>query len=322
MIGSQGASLAESVDLRHGVVVRAYGKFFDVVLDDGTPLLCTSKGSLKRERRKTDLIAVGDEVMVVPLDDGEGQIEAVLPRRSVLSRLARHTTDTEQVILANPDQVLFIFSVRDPEPHVRMLDRFLVLAEIRHLPARIGVTKMDLDVPLSAEQPSLAHALFGVYEAVYPVHYLSVRTGEGIDDLREALAGTITAVAGPSGVGKSSLLNALDPSEHRAVGEISAATGKGRHTTIATQLRPLAGYPGTFLADTPGMRALSLRGIPSDEVDECFPELRPYLGTCFYSDCSHLHEPKCAVLAALEEGAIPRERYESYAAMRRGESLD
>ena len=130
--------------------------------------------------------------------------------------------------------------------------------------------------------------------------YLSAKTGQGIDELRQALNGKITAVAGPSGVGKSSLLNVLDPTRDRAVGAISAATGKGRHTTTATVLHRIPGEAQTFVADTPGIRALSLQGVASDELDQFFPEMRPFLGQCRYADCSHLSEPGCAVRAAVE----------------------
>lgn len=302
-----------------GVVVRAYGKFFDVQLrDEARVLLSTVKGTLRRERRRTDLVAVGDRVRVVDVGSGEGQIEAVEPRDRVLARRARLTDDVEQVILANPDQALFVFAVREPDPHPRMLDRFLVLAESRGLPAMIGINKIDLDDP-DGVGDSRAKELFGVYEPVYPVHYLSAVTGEGVEALRADLAGKVTAVAGPSGVGKSSVLNVLDPDRRRSVGSISAATGKGRHTTIATELHRLPGPDSTFVADTPGIRALALHGVAPDDVDACFPELRPYLGECFYHDCTHLHEPGCAVRAALDNGAIPVVRYESYAALRRGD---
>jgi ribosome biogenesis GTPase len=312
-----------SPDALPGVVVRAYGKWFDVQLrDEPRRLLSTVKGTLKRERRRTDLVAVGDRVRVLDVGAGEGQIEAVEPRVRVLARRARLTDDVEQVILANPDQALFLFAVREPEPHRRMLDRFLVLAESRDLPAMIGVNKVDLGLPGGPDGVSLARSLFGDYEAVYPVFYLSAATGHGLDALRPALAGKVTAVAGPSGVGKSSLLNALDPARERAVGAVSTATGKGRHTTIATELHPIPGPPGTFVADTPGIRALALHGVAPDEFDTCFPELRPYLGRCFYPDCTHLHEPGCAVRDALAEGAIPPARYESYAALRRGDTDD
>jgi ribosome biogenesis GTPase len=302
-----------------GVVVRAYGKFFTVKLADGRELLSTVKGLLKRHRRGTDLIAVGDKVLVRDVGEGEGRIEAVVPRTRTLSRLARHTDDVEQVILANPDQALFLFAVRDPEPHLRLLDRFLVMAESRELPALIGVNKMDLDTASADGGPSLARSLFGRYERIYPVYYLSAKTGQGIDRLRQPLEGKITAVAGPSGAGKSSLLNVLDPTRERAVGAISAATGKGRHTTTATVLHRIPGEAQTFVADTPGIRALALQGIETDELDQLFPEMRPFLGECRYADCSHLIEPGCAVREAVDAGEISRERYESYASLRRGD---
>lgn len=302
-----------------GVVVRAYGKFFDVQLrDSDRALLSTIKGTVKRERRRTDLVAVGDRVWVTDLGEDEGQIEAVEPRQRVLARPARNTRDIEQVILANPDQVLFLFAVRHPEPHRRMLDRFLVLAEAAELPAMIGINKMDLDQPAPhAAGRTLADTLFCDYVPIYDVRYLSVASGRGIEELREELAGKVTAVAGPSGVGKSSFLNALHPEGMRSVGAISDATGKGRHTTIATQLYQIG--PDTFVADTPGIRALAMHGVPLEELDACFPEFRPFLGDCFYQNCSHLHEPSCAILDALDEGRIAPARYESYAALRRGE---
>lgn len=300
-------------------IVRAHGKFFEAELADGRVLLATVRGTLRRERRRTDLVAVGDRVWVSDVGEDEGQIEAVEPRTRVLARLARLTDDTEQVILANPDQALFLFAVREPSPHRRMLDRFLVLAESRDLPAIVGVNKMDLDGPTLDGDRSLARATFGDYEPIYPVFYLCAKTGEGLDALRAALDGKITAVAGPSGVGKSSLLNALDPAGQRDIGTISGSTGKGRHTTIGTVLRRMSSEPPTYVADTPGIRALSLQGVDPERLDELLPEFRPYLGNCFYPDCAHLHEPGCAVREALVEGRIPPARYASFAALRRGD---
>jgi ribosome biogenesis GTPase len=307
------------VDALPGVVVRAYGKFFTVQLADGREMLSTIKGVLKRHRRGTDLVAVGDKVYVRDVGEGEGRIESVAPRTRTLSRLARHTNDVEQIILANPDQALFLFAVRDPQPHLRLLDRFLVMAESRNLPSLVGVNKMDLDAAGADGQPSPARSLFGRYEEIYPVYYLSAKTGQGVDELRQALDGKITAVAGPSGVGKSSLLNVLDPTRDRAVGAISAATGKGRHTTTATVLHRIPGEAPTFIADTPGIRALSLQGVAADDLEQFFPEMRPFLGRCRYADCSHLSEPGCAVQAAVDAGQMGRQRYESYASLRRGD---
>lgn len=314
--------IAAPLDARPGVVVRAFGKFFQVQREDGSELLSTVRGGLKRQRRGTDLVAVGDRVFVIDVGEGEGRIEAIAPRTRALSRLARQTDDVEQVILANPDQALFLFAVRDPEPHPRLLDRFLIMAESRGLPALVGVNKIDLDTLGPDGEPALARAIFGPYRAIYPVFELSAKTGQGLDELRRALEGKITAVAGPSGAGKSSLLNALDPARARAVGEISAATGKGRHTTTATVLHRLPGSSQTFVADTPGIRALSLQGVDIEELDQLFPEMRPYLGTCRYADCIHLTEPGCAIQDAVERGQISRARYESYAALRRGDTSD
>ncbi len=306
-----------------GLVIRAYGKYFEVrLVDDHRVLLSTVKGTLRRERRRTDLVAVGDRVWVTELGSDEGQIEEIEPRTRVLARRARLTDDVEQVIVANPDQALFLFAVRDPAPHRRMLDRFLVLAASRGLPALIGVNKMDLDRPAGPDSPSLARSLFHDYEPIYDVHYLSAVTSLGLLALRSVLQGKLTVVAGPSGVGKSSLLNALDPERQRAIGALSEATGKGRHTTIAAELHSLSGDPETYVADTPGIRALALQGVAPADLDRCFPELRPYLETCFYPDCTHLHEPGCAVRDALATGAISPARYESYAALRRGDQDD
>jgi ribosome biogenesis GTPase len=300
-----------------GIVVRAFGKWFSVQLrDDPRQLLSTIKGTVRRERLRTDLVAVGDRVWVTDVGDDEGRIEAVEPRHSVLARLARRTQDVEQVILANPDQALFLFAIRQPEPHLRMLDRFLVLAESRGLPAIIGVNKVDLDKGEQGEAEAYARALFADYEPIYPVVYFSVRQERGFDRLGEMLSGKVTVVAGPSGAGKSSLLNRLDPGRERAVGEISDATGKGRHTTTAAELYRIGSE--TYVADTPGIRALALHGVAPEDMDACYPELRPFLGNCFYADCTHIHEPGCAVRSAVEDGAVPLDRYESYVSLRRG----
>lgn len=309
-----------AADAVPGIVVRAFGLFFAVQLEDGRELLSTVSGTLKRQRRGTDIVAAGDRVRVVDVGEGEGRIVEVLPRTRALSRLARHTNDVEQVILANPDQALFLFAARNPDPHPRLLDRFLVMAESRGLPALIGINKMDLEQHDHEATTSTAHAMFDRYAPYYPTFFLSARSGLGLDELRHALHGKITAVAGPSGVGKSSLLNVLDPTRERQVGEVSEATGKGKHTTTATVLHRVAGEGETYLADTPGIRALSLQGIDLTRLDELFPEFEPYLGECRYADCAHQTEPGCAIMQAVEEGDIDRERYESYAALRRGDS--
>lgn len=302
------------------IVVRAHGLWYEVKLLEGPRkhdvLIAAMRGGLKKRRKRTDIVAVGDRVHVVELPDNEATIVAVEPRTRALIRTARNTRDTEQVILANPDQVLFVFAIADPEPHVRMLDRFIVLAEMQEIPIGIAVNKSDLDDPPSGRS---IEKTFGNYRGLYPLFVVSAVTGEGIDELRAFLKGKTTGVAGPSGVGKSSLLNAIDPEQRREVGDVSGATGKGRHTTVGSRLYEID--DDTFVVDTPGMRALAMHAIPVEHIDSYFVEFRPFLGECFYHDCTHVHEPGCAVKEALEAGKISPERYASYISLRSGDEM-
>ncbi len=298
-------------------VVRAHGLWYEVKpVEDhraGATIIATMKGQLKKQKRRTDIVAVGDWVWITDLPDNEAVIEVVEPRTSALIRTARHTRDTEQVILANPDQVLFTFAITNPEPHTRMLDRFIILAEMQEIPVHIAVNKIELATSRQIEE------VFGIYRDLYPLHFVSAHTGEGIGALRQVLQGKTTAVAGPSGVGKSTLLNAIDPQHRRDTGDISDATGKGRHTTIGSRLFEID--DDTWVADTPGMRALAMHAVDPTMLDHYFIEFRPFLGECYYQDCTHIHEPSCAVKEAVESGHIAPERYASYVSLRAGEEL-
>jgi ribosome biogenesis GTPase len=237
-------------------------------------------------------------------------IEEVLPRGKVLSRPRPRARGTEDVILANPDQAVFIFALWDPEPNLRLLDRLLVVAEHNDLPAIICANKIDLLEP--DEDP---RELLGLYEDIgYRAIYTSAATGEGVDELRDRLRGKLSVLSGPSGVGKSSLLNAVQPGLGLATRETSPATGKGRHTTVSIRLFPLDA--GGFVADTPGLREMGLWEIEPHMLDWLFLEFRPFLGKCRFSSCSHVAEPGCAVIAAVEAGAISIERYDSYCRLR------
>ncbi len=299
--------------LERGLVIRSQAGFYTVQPDgraEAPPVVCRLRGKLKRGPRRGDLVAVGDWVRFRPLPDGTGLIEAIEPRVRALSRMAPSPRgEYEQVIIANPDQVVFVFACADPEPKLRMLDRFLVVAEKQEIPALIVANKVDL-VGLQAAQ-----GLFERYAHIgYPVLYTSAVTGQGIEGLRERLVGKISALAGPSGVGKSSLLNALQPGLGLAVQEVSRATGEGRHTTVVREMFPLA--EGGYVADTPGLKAFSLWDVAPEELDAYFPEMRDLVAYCEFSDCTHLHEPGCAVRRAVEEGRIHPERYQSYVRLR------
>jgi ribosome biogenesis GTPase len=295
-----------------GFVIRTQSGFYTVRVGDDL-ITCKLRGILKRGPRRGDVVAVGDRVEVLVLDDGSGIIESVEPRQRMLSRLAPNPQGAyHQIIIANPDQAVFVFSCTHPDPHYGMLDRFLVIAEKQSIPVVIVVNKSDL---LGA---SAALGKFEQYLPLgYPVMVTSARTGLGVQALRQILSGKISVFAGPSGVGKSSLLNTLLPDLHLDAREVSTANLKGKHTTVVRELYPLE--EGGYVADTPGLKALALWDIQPEELDGYFPELRQLVAQCGFSDCTHLHEPGCAVRAALEQGTIHPLRYASYARMRQGQ---
>jgi ribosome biogenesis GTPase len=245
-------------------------------------------------------------VLVVPMGGDRGLIVELLAHEG--GAFAREDADAGTArSVVGIDQLVAVFALRDPEPHLRMLDRMLVLAEAQELGVVVCMNKADL----GAAEDLLER--LEVYRALgYPVLLTSTATGQAVDELRARLAGRTSALLGPSGVGKSSLLNAIEPDLGLRVSEISESTTKGRHTTTGTRMVPLAGPGGGFVADTAGIRALALGNVAVGQLDWCFRELRPYLGSCHHDDCSHVHEPSCAVLAALEAGEIDRPRYESY----------
>jgi len=303
--------------LKTGLIIKSQSGFFTVQPDDGTePVVTRVRGHLKQERQRTAIAAVGDHVTFTLNADGTGTIHTVEERRSALSRTRTVShdqrnllTESEQVLVANPDQVVFVFSVANPAFSPRKLDRFLVVAEMNRLPAVICANKVDLIAPEEAR------AMFRIYEAIgYPVLYTSVVTGEGVDALREALRGKLSVLAGSSGVGKSSLLNAVQTGLGLRVKEVSEATGKGLHTTRHTELIPLE--IGGYVADTPGIRGLALFDLEPTEVDAYYREIAPLVELCQFSDCTHTHEPNCAVRAAVEDGRVSAERYDSYLRLR------
>ena len=279
---------------RHGLVIKTHSGFYTVQTDSG-PIVCQLRGSLKQSLKKTELCVIGDHVTVDLLDDGTGAISTIAPRTRSLSRVepssyAGTSAEREQVIIANPDQTVFVFAAAKPEPNSRLLDRFLVAAEKAEIPSiAIVVNKIDL-----AE--SEAHAMFSTYEKIgYVVLYTSAEVNIGLDALRNLLAGKISVFTGPSGVGKSSLLNAVQPGLGRAVSHVSHKLSKGRHTTVNSELIPVAG--GGYVADTPGIRTIAPWDVEPDELAAYYCEFAPYVAECQFNNCTHTDEPGCAVRA-------------------------
>jgi ribosome biogenesis GTPase len=308
----------ESANLLAGVVLRALGHHYDVQTEavDGTRVrLCEVRGRLLLERSKDTLVAVGDRVWVQPEGEKGGKIERVAERHSVLSR-QRPGVDSpaEDVILANPDQALVVFAAAQPEPHLRMLDRFLVITERNELATVICVNKIDVAGLARAQE------LFGLYERIgYRVIYASAETGQGVDALRTLLQDRITVVTGPSGVGKSSLINVIHPALRLEVGDLRGFESKGKHTTRAAHLLALPFGEQTFIADTPGIRELGFYDIHPEELSFYFVEMQPFVYDCHYPGCTHDHEPGCAVRTAVAAGQITPERYDSYLRLLHGE---
>jgi len=258
-----------------------------------------------------DPVAIGDTVLFGPMGEGGGLITEVLPRRNALSRPAAGHQQLEQVIVANVDQVVAVFSAAQPSPKWELLDRYIIAAEAAGVPTLLAVTKLDL---LPASDESLQAEVDNYQRLGYRAILTSTVTGAGLDELAAALRDCMSVFVGKSGVGKSSLLNAIEPGLGQRVKAVSDLTGKGKHTTSRLEMFTLA--HGGRVVDTPGMREFGLWQLDPAGLAAGFVEMRPYLGRCkFGLDCAHDHEPGCAVQAAVAAGAISERRYHSYLRM-------
>lgn len=281
-------------------------------LSDGTLASATVRGRVRgRDKALGNAVVVGDQVGIEREDTGgetQWVVVDVAPRRNAFSRRAPGRDVSEQVMAANLDQVVIVAALVQPEFRAGFVDR--VLAQCTHagLPARLVLNKTDL-------APDLAAALLADYAAAGVTgHALSAKTGDGVEALHDVLHGIRSLFVGHSGVGKSSLLNALEPGFDLLVGEVNAKTGKGRHTTTAaTLLKP---ERDVELIDTPGMRAFGLWGISSRDLDHSWAEFAPFLGSCRFADCSHANEPGCSVRDAVSSRKIAPRRYESFLKLR------
>ncbi len=299
----------------HGLVIKEQSGFFWVEAEQDKVYRCRLRGRLMEDAQSSDIAAIGDRVTFTPTDETSGMITDVDERTSVLSRAARTegkrgqgSAEREQVIIANAEQAFFVFAAASPAPQIKALDRFLVVGEKSDIETLyIVANKIDLS--------DSVRELFAIYEAIgYIVIYTSALMNIGVESLRERLAGKISVFTGPSGVGKTSLLNKIQPGLGRAVKSVSDNSQLGMHTTRYSELIKLEG--GGYLADTPGLRHLTLWDIEPEELDAYYREIAPLVSACRFGDCTHHDEPGCAVRAAADSGTIRRERYESYLSLR------
>ncbi|HEX6589579.1 MAG TPA: ribosome small subunit-dependent GTPase A [Longimicrobiales bacterium] len=300
-------STTSAVERFPGRVLSAAGGVYDVELEGGDVVAASLRGRLKLEQRTGEKVVAGDLVEVAR-EGGGATIETVRPRRTELARRAPGRSRGAKVVVANADQLVAVFAVMRPEPNPRLLDRFLVTAEVNGLPAVIVANKIDL-----LDEGAAADVFAAQEAAGYRVIRTSVKADVGLAELRDLLCGNTSVLTGPSGVGKSSLLNVIEPGLTLAVGAVSDAVGKGRHTTVTARLIPLG--CGGYVADTPGLRELGLWNIDARELADAFPEFRAHAESCRFNPCSHSHEPGCAVGAAVRKGVIHPDRHASYVAL-------
>lgn len=277
-----------------GKIIKGIGGFYYIHCPDGQVYECRAKGIFRKDHRKP---LVGDDVRMTVLDSAakEGSVTELLPRKNSLIRPA----------VANVDQALVLFAMESPRPNFLLLDRFLIMMEQQGIPSVICFNKMDL-----APEEECAR-LAGIYEKCgYPVLFASVEKQDGISEIRRQLEGRTTVIAGPSGVGKSSLTNLLQEEIRMETGEISQKLGRGRHTTRHSQIIPVNTH--TYLVDTPGFTSLYLPEMGEEKLKDYFSEFSPYEGQCRFQGCRHIREPECAVKEALGLGKISSQRYENY----------
>jgi ribosome biogenesis GTPase len=285
-----------------GTVLERDGSTYRVLTAEGE-VRAILRGKMKRDMPK---VVVGDRVRLD--EEGEGGMRGIAAVEDRTSLLARRVPEGRghRAVAANVDQVLVITATKSPDPVPQLVDRLLVVAEANNIPAAVVLNKVDLD-----PGDQLAQRF---QRAGYPVYQTSIRSGAGLEELRAALRGRESVITGPSGAGKSSLLNALEPGLNLRIGELSRKISRGKHTTVSAVMVPLS--QGGYLVDTPGFSEVGLWGMEPSELANCFPEFRPLVDQCKYADCSHAHEPGCAVLAAVKSGGVQADRLASYQALR------
>ncbi len=294
-------------EFREGIVTKATGSWFEVK-SEGESFSCRLRGKLRlKGARSTSPVVVGDGVSFDMDNEGSYTIEAIHPRRNYIIRRASNLSKESHIIAANIDRAVVVATLKNPETPPEFIDRFLVTCEAYKIPATIVLQKVDL-LQGQMERVELFESIYRT--AGYDVIRTSTITGEGIDSVKELLKGATTLISGNSGVGKSTLIGTIEPNIDIKVSEISHSHNKGRHTTTYSTMYPLS--MGGYIIDTPGIKGFGLLDIEPEELWHYFPEMMHYGAECQFYNCTHIHEPRCAVLAAIEQGEISIERYESY----------
>ena len=292
-----------------GLVIKNTGSWYTVLMDDGPTVDCKIKGNFRlRGIRSTNPIAVGDRVEVK-----DGFITEIEDRRNYIIRKSINLSKQSHIIAANVDQALLIVTVSKPETSTIFIDRFLASAEAYRVPVILIFNKTDL---LSEEELHYQQMMMDLYETIgYECRAISATTGQGVEELRPLLEGKITLLSGNSGVGKSTLINSIVPHANQRTAEISDAHNTGMHTTTFSEMIPLPSNTPSYLIDTPGIKGFGTFDMEREELTSYFKEIFEYSKQCRFSDCTHTHEPGCAVLKAVEEHYIAQSRYQSYLSM-------
>lgn len=297
--------------MKRGIVVKSTGSWYWVRLEEGNMVQCRIRGKFRMEGiRTTNPLAVGDEV---ELEEGsEGYvITAIGKRRNYIIRRSTNLSKESHIIAANVDLALLVVTVNHPVTSTVFIDRFLVTAEAYNIPAILVFNKTDL---YDAEDQAMLGGLTVIYRKIgYPCYAVSAETGEHVDEIRSLLKDKITVLSGLSGVGKSSLVNCIEPGLDLKTAGISDAHDSGKHTTTFAEMFPLK--QGGFIIDTPGLRSFGIIDLKKEELSHFFPEIFAKSGECRFYNCTHTHEPGCAVLEAVEQDEISESRYVSYLSM-------
>jgi len=297
-----------------GIVFKSTGSWYNVKIDNGEFLQCRTRGKLKLSKVKTtNPVAVGDKVNLVPDEHhpGTGIITEILPRENFVMRKSVHKTEHGHLLAANIDQAIIMVTISHPKTSFGFIDRFLVSTEAYRIPSIILINKTDLH---DAYDNELMEYLIDTYELIgvrcFPI---SIKEKSGLDVLGKLLENKLTLFAGHSGTGKSTLMNNLHTDINQKIGRVSEFANKGIHTTTFAEMFEIS--EKTFVIDTPGIKELGLIDIGDHELSDYFPEMRALLGECKFHNCSHTHEPECAIIDAVEEGRIAMSRFNSYLSM-------